>query len=176
MTFIKLLANFIFTSFITFINIISKIEGVKILQVQIVDNQPNFGIKYVNKNIWNSKVLETFENSKLLKEINAKYPNAQALYYNKTIKDRGMFSSKNIYTTFFDIILEPYKKFRWSLASYKDYIPDKLLIDELQILSLKRVEKESVREFLPLEIANTNKVQKPNIFKRLINKFFTNKS
>ena len=140
------------------------------MQVRIVDNQPAFGIKYVNKNSWNPNVLEAFEKSNLLKEIDTKYPKAEVSYCKKSVKEGSMWKSKNIYTTFLDIILEPYKNFRWNIASYKENLPDKLLAEALQTLSLKTVEKQSVKELAPILTAEKAEIKKPNIFQRLFSK------
>lgn len=145
------------------------------MQVRTADNQPAFGIKYVDKNLWNPKILEAFEKSNLLKEIDAKYPQAEVRYYKRSMTDSSVRKPKNIYTTILDIILEPYKNYRWNIASYQEYIPDKFLMESLQKLSLKTVEKESVRELTPVLISEKAEIKKPNLFQRLFSKLFADK-
>ena len=50
------------------------------MNVQKIDNTPNFGIKYVKPRKWNSNVLDTLMKSNLVKQIDNKYPNAQVKY------------------------------------------------------------------------------------------------
>ena len=45
-------------------------------------NNTNFGIKYLNKEVWNKQALETFEKSNLLKSIDQKFPKAE-IFINK---------------------------------------------------------------------------------------------
>ena len=144
------------------------------MQVQNINNQPNFGIKYINKNTWNPKVLEAFENSKLLKEINAKYPKAETRYIH--INDAEcLLETDDTYTTLLDIILKPGKKFRWNLTSHNKSVPDKHLIEKLSTLTLDEVEKGSVKEFSPIATIEISGIKKPNVFKRFFNKLFGNK-
>ena len=49
------------------------------MQVNRVNNQqPSFGMKYVNPTKWSPRLLKTLMDSSLVKEIDAKYPKAQA--------------------------------------------------------------------------------------------------
>lgn len=138
------------------------------MRVQNVNNQPNFGIKYVNPKAWNPNVLKTFEKSNLLKEINSKYPNAEARYFHMKDMDM-MLDSDDTYTTLFDIILNKEKIFRWNLSSHSKNVPDNHLVEALNKLTLKEVEDKSVQKLSPLaQISIT--VEKPNIFKRIYNK------
>ena len=142
------------------------------MKVQSVNNEPNFGIKCINKKAWNPKVLEAFENSKLIKEIDAKYPNASA-YYNKINEaEFDMVNCEDIYTTIFDILLDSGKKFYWNLSSYSKNIPDEHLINDLQTLTLEKVEKMADTKRPPIA---TTEIKKPNIFQRFFNKLFGNK-
>lgn len=49
------------------------------MQVNRVNNQqPSFGMKYVNPTKWSPRLLKTLMDSSLVKEIDAKYPKAEA--------------------------------------------------------------------------------------------------
>ena len=48
---------------------------------------PSFGIKYSNPKCWNPKVLQTLAESNLIKEIDAKYPKAKAVYESNALFD-----------------------------------------------------------------------------------------
>lgn len=51
------------------------------MQVNRVNNQqPTFGMKYVSPRKWNPEILKTLMDSNLVKEIDAKYPKAKAIY------------------------------------------------------------------------------------------------
>ena len=51
------------------------------MQVNRINNQqPSFGMKYVKPREWNPEVLKTLMDSKLVKEIDAKYPKAKAVW------------------------------------------------------------------------------------------------
>lgn len=51
------------------------------MQVNRINNQqPSFGMKYVKPREWDPKVLKTLMDSSLVKEIDAKYPKAKAVW------------------------------------------------------------------------------------------------
>lgn len=145
------------------------------MQVQLVKNQPNFGIKCVNKGAWNPKVLEAFEKSNLIKEIDAKYSKAEAFYNKINDAEFNIINSENEYTTIFDIILQCGKKYRWSLSSRTESVPDKYLIEKLKTITLKEVEEKSSNNLSPYATIEITAVKQPNIFQRLCNKLFGNK-
>lgn len=145
------------------------------MQVQPVNSQPNFGIKCVNKKAWNPKVLEAFEKSNLVKEINIKYPKAEAHYNKINDADFSIINTDDEYTTILDIILQRDKKYRWNLTSHAESVPDKHLIEKLKTITLKEVEDNSSQTIQPYATIKITKIKKPNIFKRVYNKLFGNK-
>ena len=145
------------------------------MQVQPIKNQPNFGIKCVNKKAWNPKVIEAFEKSNLVKEINTKYPKAEAHYYKINDADFSIINTDDEYTTMLDIILQHGKKYRWNLTSHTESIPDKHLIEKLKTITLKEVEDNSYQNLPPYATIEIIHIKKPNMFKRLYNKLFGNK-
>ncbi|MBR1776415.1 hypothetical protein IJ750_05025 [bacterium] len=60
------------------------------MQVQKINTNPTFGIKYVNESQWNKTILREFSGSMLAKEISQKYPDATAtLNFSKTATKKG---------------------------------------------------------------------------------------
>ena len=137
------------------------------------NNQPNFGIKFVNKNAWNKEVLKVFEGSKLLKDIDAKYPKAE-LHYIKMSGEESMINDELIHTLIMDIKLAKDKLYRWTLSSHKEYAPEKELIKDVPNMTLKEIENSSVEKLMPLTTIEVfTKKQNPikEFFKKL---FFLN--
>ena len=81
----------------------------------INNNQPNFGIKYVNKSAWNSEALKAFESSELLKGIDRKFPEASVVY-SKTYNN-----SDKLHTLKVNFQLAKDYGFDWVLSSAKEY-------------------------------------------------------
>ena len=54
--------------------------GITIMQIQNINNSPNFVIKYIKPRKWNPDVLDTLIKSDLVKQIDNKYPNAKVTY------------------------------------------------------------------------------------------------
>ena len=142
------------------------------MEVKSVNSNPNFGIKYVNKMAWNLNVIEAFEKSKLLKEIDAKYPNASTFYNKFNQADWDIVNGEDVYTVFFDIMLAPAKRFCLNLSSHNWDAPDKHLIKALNTLTLKDVEREAVADHKPISAIEIMLVKKSNIFQRFFNRLF----
>ena len=81
----------------------------------INNNQPNFGIKYVNKSAWNSEALKAFESSELLKGIDRKFPEASVVY-SKTYNNSDKSHTLNV-----KFQLAKDYAFDWVLSSAKEY-------------------------------------------------------
>ena len=104
----------------------------------INNNQPNFGIKYVNKSAWNREVLRTFENSTLLKEIDKKFPEA-TVAYSKSYKFKPNNYDK-IHTLMINFQLAEGYGYKWTLSSSKEEEPDKMFqkfVNEKKLDSLE---------------------------------------
>lgn len=126
------------------------------------NNQPNFGIKYLNKKAWNNDVLKAFENSKLLKGIDKKYPEAE-VYYIKISENESLINTELVHTLVTDIKLAKDKFFRWNLSSYSENVPEKHFIKDLSKMTLEDVENRSAKKLSPLssiEITIDNKKSK----------------
>ena len=50
------------------------------MRIQSVENNQNFGMKFINVNSWNKTVLHEFSRSKLARELNTLYPEASASF------------------------------------------------------------------------------------------------
>lgn len=55
------------------------------IQSNNYNNQPSFGMKYINPREWHGEVLDSLRNSSLAKEIDAKYPNAKVWWLSQPI-------------------------------------------------------------------------------------------
>ena len=111
-------------------------------------NQTHFGIKYINKRAWNKDVLKAFEESKLLKDINEKYPDAEIRYKKMSGKD-SIWNTEIINTLLINIKLAKNKFLSWSLSSNTEILPEKLLKYELKTLNLKDLEEGPAEEIAP---------------------------
>ena len=133
-------------------------------------NQINFGIKYKNKKAWDKKVLAEFEKSRLLRDLNKKYPNAE-IFYKKFFGEESFNNQEIIHTLILDIKLAKDKFFRWNLSSHNENFPEKHLLYELKILTLKDIENGSAEMLAPLSTENAK--QKQNCIKAFLKKLFS---
>lgn len=136
---------------------------------KINNNETSFGIKFSNKNAWNKDVLKAFENSKLIKSIDEKYPKA-TVEYAKVSEEESFGNSEIIHTLIMDIKLAKDKFFRWHLSSHRENVPEKELIKELEDLSLTKVELDSVEKLMPLSTIEITSIKQNPIaafFKKL---------
>ena len=113
------------------------------------NNQTGFGIKYVNKNAWNKEVLQSFENSNLLKSINEKYPKAE-VHYMKMSGEDSIANSEMIHTLLMDIKLDDKKFFRWTLSSHNENVPEKELAKSLKTMTIEDVDNYAQEDLKPI--------------------------
>lgn len=142
----------------------------KVLDVQNA-NHPKFGIKYLNKNAWSPKVLQTFEESELLKSIDKNYPNA-SVKYSKISGEDSISNSEIIHTLTMEINLAKNKIFCWNLSSHSEKVPEKHLIDDINNMTLKDIEQGAQATLKPVQAIMMNKIknkQNPitSFFKRI---------
>lgn len=107
-------------------------------------NEPSFGIKYLNKGQWDKKVLKTFKESNLLKAIDKKYPNASVIY-NKFYEFED-----DTHTLVAKLNLAKDKFFRWTLSSHNEEVPKKHFIDFVNTATLEDIENKAVTELKPM--------------------------
>lgn len=136
------------------------------MQVNRVSNQNdvNFGIKYVNQPKWNKEILNAFQNSKLVKDIDKKYPKATASY------DKFFDWEDETYTVVSQINLKKDKNFRWTLSSHSESFPDNQFVKFLKSANLQKVEDESVETLKPMVEISIN-AKKVSLIDRLKEKF-----
>ena len=115
------------------------------MQISKIDNQPVFGINYVNKQMWHKSFIKSFEGLDLVKQIEKKYPNASASY-RKTLETDINNKNPNFHLTF-KIGLKD--KLTWSANIDGDSSSkaDRTLIDILSNTSLSDIEKQSVKKY-----------------------------
>lgn len=123
-------------------------------------NQTSFGIKYANKKAWDKKVLAAFENSKILQDINEKYPKAE-VRYTKISGEESIANSEIIHTLLMDIKLAENKFFRWHLSSHNETFPEQHLKYELKTLKLKDVEEGAAETLTPIMTIDVKYKQNP---------------
>lgn len=123
-------------------------------------NQASFGIKYKNKKAWNKDVLKAFEESKIFKDINEKYPDAE-VRYTKISGEDSIANSEIIHTLLMDIKLAENKIFRWHLSSHSEMFPEQHLKYELKILRLKDIEEGAVEKLNPISTLSIKYKQNP---------------
>ena len=107
-------------------------------------NEPSFGIKYLNKGKWDKNVLQTFEKSNLLKNIDKKYPSASVIY------DKFYEFEDDTHTLIAKLNLAKDKTFRWTLSSHNEEVPKKHFIDFINTTSLEDIENKAVAELKPM--------------------------
>ena len=145
------------------------------MEIAKLNNQPNFGVRCINTKSWNKDVLQKFEQSQLVQEIDAKYPNASSNYF--FFKQNDIANDENIWTTLFDIILKPDKIWHFRLDSHIKEVPDIYLGRKLETASLKDIENEIIEQKInnnwttPMNIMQVTK-EEINPIKRFFNKLF----
>ena len=107
-------------------------------------NEPSFGIKYMNKGQWDKNVLKIFEKSNLLKTIDKKYPSASIIY------NKFYDFEDETYTLIAKLNLAKDKSFRWTLSSHNEEVPKRHFIDFINTANLEDIEKKAVAELKPM--------------------------
>jgi len=146
------------------------------MKVRNINNSTTFGIRMVGKN-WNPTVKKLLEESNLAKEIDEKYPDAHANYFH--FKHSDLVNDENIWTTLFDITLNPKKIWHYRLDSHTQTVPDKHLNENLSSLSINDLEteiekqsKEGVKTYIVKDIS----IAKKNPIKEFFSKIFGKKN
>ena len=134
------------------------------MQVNKVDNNVSFGIKISNRAGWNKGVLAAFENSKLVKQIDKKYPDAVASY------NKFFDWDDETYTVVSQLKLNKDKNFRWTLSSHSESFPDNQFVKFLKSTNLEEVEDKSVKTLEPMITVEITQV-KPSLKDRIKNFF-----
>lgn len=111
-------------------------------------NNTNFGMRYKNPEKWGRKTLQTFMDSQLKKDIDAKYPNAIASYKVKTKRESALFERKEYcHRLTFDLQLEKGKIWQHteSTLNTKDLLDD-VFSKKIDQLSLQTIEDDIQKE------------------------------
>ena len=122
------------------------------MQVNLNSNmnqiQPNFGIRYMNKQVWSPEIVKALENSTLIKKIDKKYPEAAIAYVK--IFDSDPFMGDDCYTALMQLKLNATKFFQWTLSSHNSDVPEECFIDFLNNTTLEEIESKAVNNLKPL--------------------------
>ena len=114
------------------------------MNVPKIDNQPVFGIKFINKQMWNGNFIKSFEQLDLVKQIDKKYPKASASY-RKTI-ETDVTGSKPNYHLNFKINLKNNRERTFIVDSESSSSADNSLLNILKNISIVDIEKESSKK------------------------------
>ena len=135
------------------------------MKITKIENRQTFGIRCINPKSWNSEFLKNFEKSKLVKEIDAKYPNASANYF--SFKQNDMVNDEDVWTTLFDIILTPNKIWHYHLDSHNFNVPNQHLQEQIDKMGVSDLEveigKQAKTGVVPYRVKMT--IQKTNPIK-----------
>lgn len=111
-------------------------------------NNTNFGMRYKNPEKWGRKTLQTFMDSQLKKDIDAKYPNAIASYKVKTKRESTLFERKEYcHKLTFKLQLDEDKNWQYtgSTLNTKDLLDD-VFSKKIDQLSLQTIEDDIQKE------------------------------
>jgi hypothetical protein len=146
------------------------------MKVGNINNSTTFGVRIIGKK-WNPAIIRTLEDSNILKEIDAKYPNASVNYFH--FKHNDMANDEDIWTTLFDINLNPKRIWHYRLDSHTKTVPDKNLVEKLRNLSLNDLESEiekQIKEGTTLYFETKVTIAKKNPIKEFFSKIFGKKN
>lgn len=141
------------------------------MYVSKVDNQPGFGLTYINKSAWNKDILRTLEKSKLAKDIDKKYPVAFASY--TKIMEKNPFNDDPNYHISFILKLAKNKIWNFNIDSHSSEGANKALISVLKSKKLEDLEREakptikSLRESVEINYNEENPIRR--FFRKLFN-------
>ncbi|GEM_PF-4236977 len=128
------------------------------MQIQKIDNTPNFGLRYVKPRKWNPDVLQKLmDSSFLIYEINKKFPGAKVESYKDTYNYHMNFYLKK------GLEIPIVKETKQELI---DYLKNMNLTDLLTCRKSLLEEKEAAEKvFRVAEFSNKNESQ--SIFKKI---------
>lgn len=133
-------------------------------------NRTNFGIKCLRTEKWDKEVYDTLMKSALVKEIDAKYPDASASYF--LYKENNVVNQNSQYKLLFDLNLTKNKIWNCWLKGNNEKILPKILLKKLQKLTLSETETNlriTARQFEQIKMDEDLKL---NPFKKFFKKFF----
>ena len=133
-------------------------------------NRTNFGIKCLRTEKWDKEVYDTLMKSALVKEIDAKYPDASASYF--LYKENNVVNQNSQYKLLFDLNLTKNKIWNCWLNGNNEKILPKILLKKLQKLTLSETETNlriTARQFEQIKMDEDLKL---NPFKKFFKKFF----
>ena len=145
----------------------------RIQSMECKNNNPNFGINYANKSLWNQGVLKAFEKSNLVKEIDCKYPEARVHYSKQNITGMDLGNDEPDYLASLIIQLAKGKIATLNINSHSSAGADNALKRYINAASLEEVEKRAKdRVEMPKYSVEINPVKKQNPIARFFSKIF----
>lgn len=115
------------------------------MRINKIENQPSFGIKCLNADKLDKKVIKTFKQSALVKKIDEKYPDALIMF---TKQDSIDFFGKEIGYNNLDtyVSLSPDKNFNLHLSDKKRGVVEKKFLEFIRKTSLEELEQKTIKE------------------------------
>lgn len=107
------------------------------------NNKVNFGINVINKPSWNVGVLKALEKSQVVKDIDAKYPNARVRYANQKMNGFDLVNDEPDYLGSLVFDLEKGKISTFNINSHTSAGADNALKRYLHAVSLEEIEKRA---------------------------------
>ena len=146
------------------------------MQIQPINqnnNKPNFGINILNKPKWNQGVLKALEKSDLVKEIDAKYPEATAHYSKQNLTGMDLTNDEPDYLASLAIQLTKGKIATLNINSHTSEGADNALKRYVSAVSLEQIEQNAKAKVeMPKYSVEINPVKKQNPVKRFFSKIF----
>ena len=107
------------------------------------NNNLSFGIRYNNKAAWNKEILSYIEKSKLVSDVDKKYPDAILTYIKKDLTDVDSINCEPNYLASLVIKLAKNKVSTYSINSHTTEGADKALLSYIRNLTIEDVENAS---------------------------------
>lgn len=116
------------------------------MRVKQIDNSTNFGINIINKEKWSKRVLETVENSKVVKSIDEKYPKASVNYSKIELTDLDPVNSEPNFLVSLIFDLEKGKVSTVNMNSHSSDGADSAVRRYMDVVTLEELEKKAKTE------------------------------
>ena len=146
------------------------------MQIQPINqnnNRTNFGINILNKPKWNQGVLKALEKSDLVKEIDAKYPDATAHYSKQNLTGMDLANDEPDFLASLAIQLTKGKVATLNINSHTSAGADNALKRYINAVSLEKIEQKAKDKVeMPKYSVEIHTEKKQNPVARFFSKIF----
>lgn len=141
------------------------------------NNSVNFGIRFIDKPSWNKELLSTLENSRLVKSIDNKYPNASVEYFKTNLTGFDLANDESNYMSTLIFRLADKKVSTFHINSHSSEGADRALNSYVSGMTFEKIEEKAKEDVEKMNFSvQITPIKKPNpvsrFFKRLYNKIF----